>query len=158
MSIRIFGVCCVFIVAACTPAPATQSFPGTLPPNTGLDLTGTFKLSPEGELRLALAQPCKVARVSVGGPFEYNCDRETLAAIRIIAHTPWSQDITGKWNGPAYVTFRIDWDAAATGIDPLADDAAAVVARPWEISGTQWTPTAEEAAAILKHIGAAAGV
>ena len=156
---RILAVCCVFIAAACTPAPAGPSYAGSLPPGTALDLSGTFKLSPEGELRLALTRPCMMTRVSDNGPSESNCDRATLNRLPVTARTPWGQDIAGTWNGPAYVSFRIDWDAAAAaGIDPLADDAAATVARPWQVSGTQWTPTAEEAAAILKHIGAAAGV
>jgi hypothetical protein len=134
-----------------------RPFVGTLPPSTELDLAGTFKLSPEGELRLALAKPCQWTprRGDFGTPLEANCDRATLDKIRVIAHTPWEQDIAGTWNGPAYVTFRIDW--AATGIDPLVDGAAAAVSRPWQISGTQWIPTADEAAAMLKQIGAATG-
>jgi hypothetical protein len=156
---RTFALCCVLVAAACTPAPAGPSFAGSLPPSTELDLAGTFKLSPEGELRLALARPCTTSRGSVNGPGESHCDRATLDGIRVIAHTPWGQDIAGTWNGPAYVAFRIDWAAAAAaGIDPLADDAAAAVARPWRVSGTQWTPTAGEAAAMLQHIGEAAGI
>jgi hypothetical protein len=84
-----------------------------------------------------------------------DCDRPTLDRIQIIAHTPWGQDIAGKWIGPAYVAFPIDW--AATGIDPLADDSAAVMSRAWQISGTQWIPTADEAAAMLTRLGAATG-
>lgn len=156
---RSFAVCCVFVAAACTPAPAGPSYAGSLPPGTNLDLAGTFKLSPDGALRLALARPCLMTKVSVDGPSDSNCDRATLDSLRVTARTPWGQDIAGTWDGPAYVTFRIDWAAAAAGgIDPLADDAAAVVARPWQVSGTQWTPTADEAAAILKHIGEAAGI
>jgi hypothetical protein len=156
---RTFAVCCVFVAAACTPPPAGPSYAGSLPTGTHLDLAGTFKLSPEGELRLALARPCTMTKVSVNGPSESNCDGATLDSVRITARTPWGQDIAGTWNGPAYISFRIDWAAtAAAGIDPLADDAAAAVARPWQVSGTEWTPTADEAAAILKHIGEAAGV
>lgn len=157
MSMRTFAVCCVFIAAACVPAPVARPFDGTLPPRTELDLTGTFKLSPGGELKLALARPCTMFAATVGSPSSpANCDRATLDTIHVTARTPWGQDIVGTWNGPAYVTFRIDWAAAAAaGVDPLADDAAAAVARPWQVSGTEWTPTADEAAAILKHIGAA---
>lgn len=156
---RTFAFCCVFVAAACAVPSNGRPFSGTLPPSTALDLTGTFKLSPEGELRLTLAKPCMMMKVSINGPGEFNCDRATLDGIRVIAHAPWGQDIAGAWNGPAYVTFRIDWTAAAeAGIDPLVDDAAAAVARPWQVSGTQWTPTADEAAAILKHIGEAVGI
>jgi hypothetical protein len=153
---RLFVLCCLSVLAACPPPP-TRPFAGRLPPGAELDMTGTFKLSPDGELRLALATPCKTERAKGvdGTSAEVNCGRDALDKIRIVAHTPWGQDIPGTWNGPAYVAFKVDW--SATGLDPLANDAAALVARPWTVSGTQWIPAPAEAATILKRIGDATG-
>jgi hypothetical protein len=150
------AVACVLAAVACAAPPAWQPFSGTLPASTELDLAGTFTLSPAGELRLALNRPCTGTRVGIGGPAERpSCERDTLDLIHVVARTPWGQDIVGTWDGPALVAFRIDW--TGTGIDPLADDTAAVLSRPWQISGTQWTPTADEAAALLKHLGEVTG-
>jgi hypothetical protein len=110
-------------------------------------MAGGFTFSPDGKLRLALSQPCLVEIRSV----QANCDHVRLDQIQVVAHTPWNQDIRGTWNGPAYIEFRPDWKS--TGIDPLADDAPAVVRRPWVISGTQWNPSSAEAAKILKLVG-----
>jgi hypothetical protein len=140
-------------IAACgTPKPG-QPFVGTLPRDTQLDMVGAFTLSADGELRLALARPCTVLRnekTSVA-LVEVKCDRALLDKIRVVAHTPWNQDLRGTWSDAAHLAFRADWKA--TGLDPLADDAPAVVTRPWGISGTQWIPSAAQAAAILKQIG-----
>lgn len=144
---RGFPLGCVIVVAACVTPQGSRPFAGTLPPDTSLDMAGALTFSPDGKLRLALTEPCIVEIRSVHA----NCDRVRLDQIQIVAHTPWNQDIRGTWNGPAYVEFRTDWKA--TGIDPLAADAPAIVARPWSISGTQWSPTPAEAAVILKLIG-----
>jgi hypothetical protein len=147
---------CVLIAAACVPLPAARLFDGPLPPRTELDMTGTFSLSHHGELKLALLRSCTMFAASTDRPSgSTSCDRATLDRVRVTARTPWGHDIVGTWNGPADLTFRVDW--AATDLDPLADDAAALAARTWQISGTEWTPTADEAAAILKHISASTG-
>jgi hypothetical protein len=83
--------------------------------------------------------------------FEAPCDRKVLDSIRVIAHTPWNQDIRGTWADSGHIAFQADWKA--TGVDPLADSAATAVARPWVISGTEWIPTSSDTAAILKQIG-----
>jgi hypothetical protein len=118
-------------------------------------MAGVFTLTADGELRLALSKPCVVQRdVKTSARLvEAVCSREVLDSIRVVAHTPWKQDVGGTWTDASHLAFGADWKAA--GIDPLAADAPATVARPWTISGTQWTPTAADASAILKHIGAA---
>jgi hypothetical protein len=150
------AVAVALAVVACAAPPKAQLFAGTLPDGTELDLAGTFALSPAGELRLALNRPCMETRVSIDGPAgRPRCDREELDRIRVVARTPWGQDVVGSWDGPALIAFRIDW--TATGVDPLGDDTPAMLSRVWLISGTQWTPTADEAAALLKHLGDATG-
>lgn len=144
-------VMCVFFGAGCAASVRSQPYVGTLPAHTELDMNGAFKLSPKGKLRLALATPCQAERIRA--PDLVNCDPAVLKQIRVVARAPWGQDIPGTWNGPAYLEFPIDWKS--TGVDPLADNAAAVVAQPWSVSGTQWTPTPAEAQAIVELIGKA---
>jgi hypothetical protein len=141
----------VFVVTACV-APQRRPFIGWLPDKTVLDMAGAFTFSPEGELQLALAEECHA--VKTGSSNEWGpCDRAHLDTIRVIAHTPWNQDIRGTWSDAAHIAFRID--LKTTGLDPLTNDAPTLVARPWSISGTQWSPTSGEAEAILKLVGVA---
>ncbi|HMG52682.1 MAG TPA: hypothetical protein VK601_04365 [Kofleriaceae bacterium] len=146
---RLLFVAWWLLIAACAGAATSRPFAGTLPENAQLDLSGKFTLSPDGELRLALARPCTVARKA--GAAELNCDRAVLDAIHVVAHAPWDQDVPGTWNGAAFLVFRPDWKAS--GLDPLADDAPAAIARVWSVSGAEWTPTPADAAAMLKLIG-----
>jgi hypothetical protein len=149
--IPIVLACCLAVAACVTPR---LQFPDTLPPGTALDMSGTFTLAPDGTLLLALIHRCTASQTaSTGVAYDAPCDRKVLDSIHVVAHTPWNEDILATWTDSAHLVFAID--GKASGLDPLADDASAVVARPWVISGTQWTPTAEEAAVILKHIGAA---
>jgi len=145
----LFG--CVFVVGACV-AQNRQPFAGTLPQNTSLDMTGTFTLSPDGELHLALANPCTVehATLAVSAVSQVPCGPVYLKNIQVIAHTPWNQDIRGTWDDAAHVAFRIDW--THSGLDPLMDDVRTVVGRPWGVSGTYWNPTTAESALILKLV------
>jgi hypothetical protein len=121
-------------------------------------MTGSFALKPNGILRFSLARPCTVEReaAAVARSVEVGCGLDVLGKIQVTARTPWGQDIRGIWNGPAYIEFQPDW--RATDIDPLADDAPAIVARAWAISGTQWIPSSAEAATILKLIGDATDI
>ena len=150
---RLFLIGCVAVVAACAPPPTARPFTGALPTDAQVDLTGSFTLTGDGTLRLALASPCVVATRKTA---QVHCSPEVLRDIHVVARTPWNQDVLGAWNGPAYIEFRPDWKVA--GLDPLADDAAKVAARPWDVSGTQWTPTPAQASAILKLVGNAVGV
>ena len=144
----------LFIVAACVPPRGARPFTGVLPADIQLDMAGTFALTPEGELRLELGAACTMQQASVNSPSErVPCAREVLDQIRVTAHTPWNQDIAGTWRDAAHLAFQIDWKAI--GVDPLADDAAAITARPWKVSGTEWQPTAAEATLILERISAA---
>ena len=147
-------------LAACASAQHTESRPfvGKLPASTNVDLGGTFTLSPAGELALALAEPCTIGGTSsvhglsgVTSNTAVPCDRAHLDAIQVVATTPWRREVHGVWIDAGHIAFRVDWKNS--GLDPLADDAATVVARPWMISGTSWTPTAAEAAQILKLVG-----
>lgn len=140
-------------VGACVPPANSRPFSGTLPKDTQLDLAGAFTLSPDGELRLVLARPCivEVNSAASASLVKVNCNRSRLDQIRVVAHTPWDQDVLGTWSDAAHLAFRADWKA--TGIDPLAEDAPAAVARPWVISGAEWLPSAAEATAILRLIG-----
>jgi hypothetical protein len=83
--------------------------------------------------------------------YSSDCDSQLLGKIAVIAHTPWNQLIRGTWTDASHLVFHVDW--SATGLDPLADDATGIVARPWSISGTVWTPSTSEASAILKLVG-----
>lgn len=127
---------------------------GAIPPDTHVNLAGKFTFSPSGELVLALAEPCTVGRESVYGTMNAvakECDRAHLDATRVVAATPWKTEVRGVWSDASHLAFRLDWKQS--GLDPLTDDAATVVARPWTISSTRWTPTAAEAGRILKLVG-----
>jgi hypothetical protein len=141
------------LVGACGSAQGSRPFVGTLPRDTQLDMAGAFTFSADGELRLALVKPCTAIRnekTSVA-LVEDSCTRAQLDRIRVVAHTPWNQDLRGTWLDAGHLVFRADWKA--TGLEPLADDAPAVGARPWVVSGTQWAPSAAQTQAILKRIG-----
>jgi len=152
---RAFVVGCVFVVAACAIRDERRAFVGPLPPHTSLSMTGSFTFSPEGELRLALTVPCTVdsERLSSGTTLSDRCGRSVLDQIRVIAHAPWGMNIRATWNDPGHLVFPVDWKAS--GLDPLADDAATMVAGPWLVSGTQWTPTPTQARAILRLVSEA---
>ena len=119
-------------------------FTGTLPRGSHLDMRGKLSLTQEGQLVLALDQPCTAAAAE--GPQEV-CDMPRLQAITVIAATPWGRAIRGTWTDASHVRFAVDWKH--DGVDPLAPDVAIVVARPWQISGVQWTPNQQEARQIL---------
>jgi hypothetical protein len=144
---------CMVVVVSCGTPPGSRPYAGTLPEDTQVDMAGAFTLSPGGELRLALARPCVVEVDSRKGSalVEVDCNRSHLDRIQVVARTPWNQEIRGTWGDAKHITFRADWKT--TGIDPLAEDASAIVARPWVISGTQWIPSSAEAATILRLIG-----
>jgi hypothetical protein len=148
------------VLVGCAAVQHAPSHPytGRLPPNTNVDLGGTFTLSPAGELVLALGEPCTVGHTvhglsGGGGGSSVPCDRAHLDAIQVAATTPWRREVRGAWVDPGHITFHVDWKNS--GLDPLADDAASVAARPWLISGavSSWTPSAAEASQMLKLIG-----
>jgi len=121
-----------------------------------LDLAGRYALSAAGELTLTLREPCTVGRPSVYRTLSESatdCDRRVLDANRVTATTPWQTAVPGVWLDPGHLAFRLDWKRS--GFDPLADDAAAVAARPWTIGGTRWTPTAADAARIVQLVAEA---
>jgi hypothetical protein len=153
---RAIVVSCLVLAAACGSQKPTAPRPlvGALPPNTHVNLAGTFTFSQAGELTLALAEPCSVGRESVYGTMNdkvTRCDRAHLDAARVVAVTPWRTEVPGVWTDASHLVFRIDWKQS--GLDPLTDDAAALVTRPWAISSTRWTPTQVEADRILKLVG-----
>jgi hypothetical protein len=117
-------------------------------------MAGTFTLSPDGKLVLALARGCTCIRImrDEGRAWfsEVSCDRAWLTAVHVVALTPWGDEIRGTWNHSKRITFHVDWQK--TNPDPTADDVSAVAARPWMISGTRWTPTSAEAKRIHKLI------
>jgi hypothetical protein len=145
----IFTFTSMLVLFACASGAGQRPFAGPLPNDTQLDMAGTFTLSPDGDLLLMLAQPCIVEKVAklreqtVALP----CDRAHRDAIRVVAVTPWADEIRGTWSDANNITFHVDWKHSR--LDPLAADAAAVVGRPWTISGTQWMPTSAEAERIL---------
>jgi hypothetical protein len=146
---------CVLVLLACASVPKAP-FVGWLPTNTHVDLGGTFTFSPAGELMLALAEPCSEGRRQASSSLspsslEQDCDRAHLDAIRVVAATPWHSEVRGVWVDASHLAFHVDWKNS--GLDPLADDAATLVAGSWEISGARWTPTSAEAGRILKLVG-----
>ena len=149
---RLLVVGCALAIGACIFPPVTRPFTGTVPGSTHLDMAGTFSLSSTGELQLELSQPCMTGAYPLTSSA---CPRETLAAIDVVARTPWEQDVHGTWSDTSHLVFHIDWGHVT--LDPAFEGAAALVHRPWSVSGTAWTPTASEAAAILKRIGTALG-
>ncbi|HEY0190098.1 MAG TPA: hypothetical protein VGC42_03190 [Kofleriaceae bacterium] len=135
-----------------------RPYPGKLPPGSQLDMAGSFTLSPAGDLSLALASPCVVGKPAEAGVpnsqlDDRPCTRAQLDGIPVVARTPWHQDLRGAWLDPQHLSFHVDW--LATGIDPLGDDTAAVLAGPWALPGTTWTPSQAEAAQLLDLLGAA---
>lgn len=166
---------CALSVVACFPRGESLPYVGRLPPDTYVDLRGTFTFSQAGELTLELARPCEVehSMVRVGssgsaprsrtawsaeagriGQGEHApCDRVHLGRVLIVATTPWHEQVEGVWTDASHLVFRVDWEDS--GLDPLTPDLATVVAMPWSISGARWTPSAIEARRILQLIGAA---
>jgi hypothetical protein len=143
---RILFLACVVILTSCV-VPDRHPYAGLLPVSIDLDMTGNFTLTPEGELHLDLAARCTMGHLAFAG----ECNREVLDGIRVVAHTPWNQNLPGLWTNAWQLRFQVDWKA--TGVDPLDDDASRLVARPWFVSGTQWTPSPADASAMLKRIG-----
>ena len=143
------------VIAGCVAPAGSKPFTGQLPKDARLDMAGTFRVAPDGEVQLALAKPCVVVRdvKSSATLMQAKCGNQTLSAISVVAHTPWGQDVTGTWADAGHVGFRVDWKSVE--LDPLSDDAAATMQKPWTVSGTTWTPTAADAAAMLKQIGVA---
>src|SRR5262245_7799066 len=144
-----------YVVTACVPPAGSRPFTGTLPKNAQLDMAGTFRVAADGEVQLALAKPCVVLRdvKTSASLVEAKCGVATLGAISVVARTPWGQEVAGTWVDAGHIAFRLDWKTVE--LDPLADDAMAVVQKPWLVSGTTWMPSAAEAGAILKQIGIA---
>jgi hypothetical protein len=140
------------VACATTGNREPRPFAGALPPDTRLDLGGEFQFSPDGELTLALAAPCTITRRFPDGTFvRRSCNRERLDAIHLTAVIPWGGEVPGVWTDASHLLFRVDWKTC--GLDPLADDAASLAARPWIISSAHWQPTASDAARILKLVG-----
>lgn len=142
---------CVIAIGACLPPPVSQPFAGALPPYTRLDMAGTFSLAPAGELRLALTRPCTRADLVTDPVASPDCAGDVLAAIDVVARTPWGQDVHGRWSDASHIAFHVDW--SHTAIDPLSERAAAAAGGRWTVSGTAWLPTLDEATTILKLIG-----
>lgn len=141
-----------FVVLGCTAEPPRYPLSGTSRTHTSVDLAGTFVFSSTGDLLLTLANPCTMTpeRESQG---RYYCDRKSLDALQVKAMLPWQSEIRGIWIDATHLAFRVDWKAC--GLDPLADDAADLVTRPWMIAGTHWTPTFTEAQQILRLVAEA---
>src|ERR1041384_748761 len=107
-------------VSCFTPAPR-HPYVGSLPGYPGyidLDIDGHFVVTPSGDLQLDLDKGCEVRKTGTSG--SDGCPPNFLEQIKVIAHSPWGQDIEGAWTHPGQIVFRIDW--TTTGIDPLADD------------------------------------
>jgi hypothetical protein len=139
------------LACASTPTHIPHPFTGALPEDTSVDLSGTFTFSLIGELVLALETPCTLSQASPQGPVVRTyCDRAHLEAVQVVAEMPWQHEITGIWIDANHIAFRVDWKTC--GLDPLADDAAALITHPWTISGTQWTPTFAQSERILKLV------
>jgi len=165
----IITLLCALPVVACFPRSDSLPYVGRLPPDTHVDLRGTFTFSLAGELTLALARPCAIepgsypratshsqewaSAVGLGSSSSVPCDRVHLDRIGVVATTPWHEQVEGVWTDASHLVFRVDWED--TGLDPLTPEMATVVAMPWEISGARWTPSAIEARHILQLIGAA---
>lgn len=148
-ALRIVVIVVAALAATACAALVKRPFVGALPPDVHVDMAGSFTFVPEGELRLELATPCLRGH----GAVEVACPREVLDGIKVSARTPWKQDIPGTWIDASHVAFKIDWKAS--GLDPLADDAAALAAGPWEVCGTQWMPAADEVTTILRKVSEA---
>jgi hypothetical protein len=151
----------LLLVAACattstgttTTAPDAAEARG---PALHLDLAGAFTLTPAGDLALELKEPCTIGKPSVYGTLRDNgtpCDRRRLDANRVTAKTPWQTELPGTWVDAGHLLFKIDWKRS--GLDPLADDGPAQVARPWTIGSTTWTPAPADATRMLKLVAEA---
>jgi hypothetical protein len=137
----------------------TQSHPftGAQPVDTEVDLSGTFTFLPVGDLNLELAKPCLVVHRSPGnlGGERVECDAARLRTIPVVALTAWQATVAGQWVDARHLVFRTDWKQSS--LDPLADDAAAMAAKPWTLASSSalWQPTADEARHILKLVAEA---
>ncbi len=146
------GAALWLVACAMSPRGYPRPFTGKTPVGSRVDLRGYFAFSAAGELSLALAEPCTAERQSGArtASATEDCDRARLDAIRVIAVTPWHREVDGVWTDASHLAFHVDWKDS--GLDPLADDAATLAGRAWQISGTQWTPTAAEATRILQLV------
>jgi hypothetical protein len=147
--------CVVCSSTGCLPPAKGQPYTGPLPTEVHLDMSGTFRFTPDGELRLALANACTLEVRGKQRIKDVICPSGVLETIAVIARTPWDSEIRGTWTDASHLSFQADWKQAK--LDPLADDAPSLAARPWSISGAQWRPTADESALILARIGDATG-
>src|SRR4029078_6164929 len=86
-------------VAACVPPVGKKPFVGEAPKDVRLDMAGTFRVAPGGDIELAPAKPCVVERdvKSSATLMQAKCGPQTLSSIAVSAHTPWGQDVPGTW-------------------------------------------------------------
>jgi hypothetical protein len=95
-------------------------------------------------LYVDIANPC--TRMEYG--------REVYCHNQAVLRTPWHQEVrSGSWQNAA--SFRVDWKNS--GVDPLAEGAAELVASPWILESPGLgqrvvKPSPEEAARILELI------
>ena len=130
-------------------------FAGTLPRGSTLDVSGTFSVTPTGDLTLALRDGCVSqgrSRKSMAAT-ERPCDKPVRDAIRVMAVTPWNAELRGTWVDAKHLVFHVDW--AKTQLDVLSDEALATAARPWTVSGIEWFPSEGDARHVLELVGAA---
>lgn len=154
---------CTLLIAACIPGQVApvQAYVVRSSPHTRIDLGGRFGFSSRDELVLVLTEPCRTDPTEVVNPkgvAVYHlvpCNRDQLDGIRVLMTTPWHSEVFGAWADADHLAFRVDWEH--TGLDPLASNAANVVAQPWTISGTRWMPNDAEVRRILQLIGNATG-
>lgn len=143
-----------WLLACGSEPPPRHAFAGPLPSDTQLDMAGTFKLSPEGDVVLTLTRPCTVeVRAKDGAWAEAPCDRARLDAIRVEATTPWAESLKGTWTNSNHVVFHVDWKRSP--LDPLDPESQAAAGKPWTVAGMEWKPNAAEAAEIMKLVGKA---
>ena len=142
----------VLVVHGCVPV---VPFTGKLPSDANLNMAGKFQLLENGQVILALDDPCMM-RVKMDDGVSVNkvpCDSRHLDAISVIATTPWHTEIRGEWIDVMHIRFPIDWKRDGINLDYPdnldSPDDIMLATRPWEVSGTQWTPTVEESRRIL---------
>lgn len=142
-----------FASCACV-SPSRTPFTGTLPRDVALDMAGRLELSATGVLHLALADSCAQGAASALAA-AIECTASTLSRIEVVATAPWRQDTHGKWIDASHLVFEINWKE--TGLDPLAENTAAVLSQPWRIAGTEWRPSAADVRSMLELLGTATG-
>jgi hypothetical protein len=157
MRALVLTVCAAIGLAACEPASTLPWQPTAIsaPNGTHVVLTGEFTFSQRGELTLALDEPCRLDRFSAyRAPIDQSvkeCDQAHLDAIPVVAATPWGYRARGQWKDAGHIVFHVPW--AESGLDPLADDAAALAAQPWGVAGISWVPSPDEARRIVRLVG-----